>query len=232
MNDSFRVMTYNIHHGVGMDGRLSLERIAEEIRVSEAGIVALQEVDRFLPRSGFRDQIGWLSKKLGLHAAYAPSINMRFCQYGNALLSRYPIVNKRVVYMPGTLERRSILLAELLIDGRKLTVANTHLGIFRTDWARQMPILQDELARMDKPSILLGDFNMVTGNKSMKKLRPRFIKVQLQTKMPTLSYGGEIDHILVNAPTSEAFAWVQPSKASDHQPVVALIKWHPSVISR
>ncbi|WP_409344157.1 endonuclease/exonuclease/phosphatase family protein [Paenibacillus sp. MBLB4367] len=229
MNDSFRVMTYNIHHGRGMDGKVSLERIAEEIRNSDADIVALQEVDRYLPRSGFRDQVGWLSRKLGMHAAYAPSMNMGPIQYGNALLSRYPIAAKRVVYLPGKLERRSLLIAELFIGGQKVTVANTHLGVLRAEWTKQMPILQAELERMDKPSILLGDFNMVTGNKYMKQMKPRFTKISLRTKMPTLSYGGEIDHILVNAPTSEAFAWVQPSDASDHQPVVALIQWHPSV---
>lgn len=225
-DSSLRVITYNIHHGRGMDGKVSLARIAEQIRISEAGIVALQEVDRFIPRSGFRDQFRWLMKELGMYGVFAPSIRMGPCQYGNALFSRYPIVSKRVVFMPGRLERRSVLLAELSTGGGFVTVANTHLGVLSADWVKQMPLFRAELEKLDKPSIVLGDFNMLTGNKYMKKLRPMLKKVALQNPMPTLQYGGEIDHILVNAPTAEAFAWVQSSDASDHHAVVAQIQWN------
>ena len=40
-----RVMTWNIHGGIGVDGELALERIIEVIKRNEPDVVALQEVD-------------------------------------------------------------------------------------------------------------------------------------------------------------------------------------------
>ncbi len=63
----FRVLTSNIHHGEGMDGRIDLARIAKLIRQSRAGIVALQEVEQRTKRNGGVDALGTLEEmtKLG-----------------------------------------------------------------------------------------------------------------------------------------------------------------------
>ncbi|HEX6077405.1 MAG TPA: hypothetical protein VFZ32_19380 [Micromonosporaceae bacterium] len=73
-----RVMCFNIHHGVGLDGRLDLERIARVTESQAAEVVGLQEVDRhFSTRSTFVDQARWLADRLGMHVVFGANLSYR-----------------------------------------------------------------------------------------------------------------------------------------------------------
>ena len=85
-----RVLTYNIHHGEGTDGRIDLERIARVIRAADADLVALQEVDRHTRRSGGVDQAAVIAEALGYEHAFVTAIEFDGGQYGEAVLSRVP----------------------------------------------------------------------------------------------------------------------------------------------
>lgn len=62
-----KVMTFNMHHGVGLDGELNLQRVAKQIRKSGADIIGLNEVDNhYSARSHFKNQ----AKKLAENAEY------------------------------------------------------------------------------------------------------------------------------------------------------------------
>ncbi|CAM4408664.1 endonuclease/exonuclease/phosphatase family protein [Paenibacillus alkaliterrae] len=220
-----RVMTYSIRHGKGMDGKTSLSRIAGEIAKAHPDLVALQGVDRFLPRSGFQDQLKRLAQLLGMHACFSPSVNLFIVQYGNAILSRYPIISKKIQYIGGSKERRSILTAKLQINENTITVVNTHLGVHTKERIKQLPVLWDALDKLEQPAILAGDFNMKMDDPFMKRLNSRWQKITLLNKQPTMDNGGEIDHIFVNMPTEQASARVHPSDASDHYPVIAELRW-------
>ncbi|WNQ12835.1 endonuclease/exonuclease/phosphatase family protein [Paenibacillus aurantius] len=220
-----KIMTFNIHRAEGMDGRTDLGRIAEVIRRSGADVAALQEVDRYQPRSGWKDQIKLLARELGMQSAFAPSLNLRFLQYGNGLLSRFPILEQSFSFMPGLTERRSVLKVRLSVEGRELTVVNTHLGVAERERRKQVPLLMRSLEEVKGPAVLLGDFNMGAGNRLMKPIEEHWAKVHLQRQMKTLVYGGEIDHVLVT-PGITAKAWVTETDASDHYPVTAEMVVH------
>src|SRR4051794_910403 len=81
-----RVLTYNIHHGEGTDGRLDLGRIAGVIKSCQADVVGLQEVDQATERSGGVDQAATLSELTGLHATFGKAIDYRGGAYGLAVL--------------------------------------------------------------------------------------------------------------------------------------------------
>ena len=85
------VLSYNIHHGVGMDGKLDLQRIGKIIKKVNPDIVALQEVELKTKKTGNIDQAKVLAKATGLNYAFGPAINFAGGKYGNAILSRYPI---------------------------------------------------------------------------------------------------------------------------------------------
>jgi endonuclease/exonuclease/phosphatase family metal-dependent hydrolase len=73
-----RVMCFNIHHGVGLDGRLDLERIARVAESQAAEVVGLQEVDRhFSTRSDFVDQARWLADRLSMHVVFGANLSYR-----------------------------------------------------------------------------------------------------------------------------------------------------------
>lgn len=216
-----RVMTYNIQHGKGRDGQTSLHRIAEEIAKANTDVVALQGVDRFLPRSGFRDQLNRLAKQLGMYSCFSPSVNLLIVQYGNAIMSRYPIISKEIQYMSGSIERRSILTARLQVGSETVTVLNTHLGVNTKERVKQIPIFLDALNKLERPAIIAGDFNMGIDDPLMEPLNTHWRKIMLQNNLSTI----EIDHIFVNMPTEQGSAWAQPSAASDHYPIIAELNW-------
>lgn len=224
MND-ISLMTYSVRHGKGLDGKTKVQRIAEEIAKTNADVVALQGIDRYMPRSGFQDQLKKLSKQLGMYSCFSPSVNLLVSQYGNAILSKYPIVKKEITFMRGTKERRSILMAKIQIDEAVVTVINTHLGKSTNERMKQVPILLNTLNQYGQPSILAGDFNMEMADSLMKPFNFHWQKIELQENHPTFKNGKEIDHIFVNMSTESTSAWVQHSDASDHHPVIAHIQW-------
>ena len=107
-----KFVTYNIQYTLGKDGRLDLARIAEAVR--GADIIALQEVDRHMPRTDDIDQPARLAELLPEYFwIYGPPVDLdggersadgrvvnRRRQHGNMLLSRWPILSSRLHLMP------------------------------------------------------------------------------------------------------------------------------------
>lgn len=103
--------SYNIHFGVGQDGRYDIPRLAEAVRAAD--IVCLQEVVQNWPQIGHEDQVLSLSGLLNRYAAFAPMLSLdastldpegrirnRRATFGNAVLSRWPIRHMRVLPLP------------------------------------------------------------------------------------------------------------------------------------
>ena len=115
-----KITTYNIQYGKGKDHKVNIERIISEIK--GADIIALQEVDRFWPRTDYADQAKQVASALpdfhwvygagvDLHADNFPGANKgNRRQFGNMILSRYPIISSRHHLLPkyGSVEALSI----------------------------------------------------------------------------------------------------------------------------
>ena len=130
-----RLVTFNTHHGVGDDGRHDLPRLAKVLAAADADVICLQEVDRhFGDRSEDVDQALLLSRALDMQLAWGPAIDeprpggRPRGEYGNALLSRLPILISDVHRLPGGGEPRSALRTMLELDGGTLWVTATHLS--------------------------------------------------------------------------------------------------------
>ena len=95
-----RVLTYNIHHGEGLDKRLDLERIARIIRSTEPDLVAVQEVDYKTKRTNNLDTPAELAKLTGLHAYFAKAMDYQGGQYGQLILSRHPLTDTKTHLLP------------------------------------------------------------------------------------------------------------------------------------
>ena len=169
--ERLRVVTWNIHHGVGTDGRLDLARLAGGLGALAPDVVGLQEVDRgFDPRSDWRDQAGELAEALGMHLLRAPAIrrpgphaDAPEGEYGLALLTRVPsrLVGLLPLRLPGT-EPRVVLQAEVSTGAGPLTVLVTHLDFGSAAVRRQQA---ERIASLDVtgPALLLADLNARPG---------------------------------------------------------------------
>ncbi|SFL82683.1 endonuclease/exonuclease/phosphatase family protein [Geodermatophilus ruber] len=177
-----RLVTFNIHHGVGDDGRHDLPRLAKLLAAVDADLICLQEVDRYFGgRSEDVDQALLLSRALDLQLAWGPAIDDARAderlrrQYGNALLSRLPILVSDVHQLPGSGEPRSALRTMVELDGGALWVTNTHLT---TGSAGERALQAEAVAALHtgpmETGVLVGDFNAEPGASELGALHERF----------------------------------------------------------
>lgn len=234
----FRVMTYNIHHGEGLDGKVDLERIAELIRKEKADIVALQEVDKGTERTAKRDFPAEFARLTGMSCIFSNNYHYQGGQYGNATLTRFPVKSAtnslyRMV-RPG--EQRGLLQVVLDVSGRDLVLMNTHIDYRPDDTERLANVAElREIIRSYEgtPIILCGDFNDVPNSRTAKAVAEHFIDgwtVAASGNGYTIPAAGptkRIDYIWVSkdAPLKPVKMWVPESNASDHLPVVAEFTW-------
>ena len=85
--NTLRIMSYNIHHGRGMDDTVDIERIGKLILAVNPEVVGLQEVDSMTNRSGNIDIIQLLSEQTGMYATFGYSILHDGGKYGNGMLT-------------------------------------------------------------------------------------------------------------------------------------------------
>lgn len=238
-----KVMTFNIHHGKGIDKQVDLSRIAEVIEKSDADIIGLNEVDKhFSQRSLFEDQTSWLAKQLNKEHFFSPSLSIKsknstmVRQYGNALLSRYPIVKKEghlFDYISGLIEGRSLLNATIQINKQFIQIMVTHLSLNPFLHRKQTEFIVNQLQHFPHPIIIMGDWNMKPGSRGWRKLTD---KVQdtwhvsgkgLGYTYPSFRPKMRLDYIFVSHDLQVIKAEVitQTLKSSDHLPLKATISY-------
>jgi endonuclease/exonuclease/phosphatase family metal-dependent hydrolase len=173
-----RAMTYNIHSGFGEHG-YDLDAIVRGIKHESADLVALQEVDFSLRRTGYVNQAQWLADQLGMHAIMGGT--RRQGRYGNALLTRWPttfVQNHPLTVWPHA--GRACLEAHLTTPKGTIRCYVTHLGLLPQERMVQAVRLTEEIIAADnghEPILLMGDFNTVSRSRVSRHLRNRFTDV-------------------------------------------------------
>ena len=239
--EGVRVMTYNVHACVGMDGELSPERIARLIGQSGANIVCLQELDVFRHRSGNRDQAHAIAMHLEMNFQFHPAWHLEEEQFGNAILTRFPlrvVESKGIHHHKSDRSRRSALWVEVRVDGAtKLQVINTHLSIFPKEQLIQAKELSEEWvqpAALLGPVVLCGDFNARPGSATYRAFASKLSDVESFNNFPTRSTYfspfpvSRVDHIFVTDELVGQHSQVIETRvakvASDHLPLIADLK--------
>ncbi len=158
--ESIKVMSYNIHHGVGADGRLDLKRIGDVIKNSNADVIGLQELDNNWDRSNYVDQAKWLANYLGMEYVYGPNLIIGNTQYGNAVLSKYPIVSSENHFLSGGSERRGLLETVVDFKGTQFRFFNTHIDYLSEGVkTQQIKEVLEWGGKNEGPAIFVGDYN-------------------------------------------------------------------------
>ncbi len=233
---TLRIMTYNIHVGVGMDKKLDLQRIADVINKERPDLVGLQEVDRGVKRTEGKDEIAELARLTRMDYAFAHNLDYQGGQYGVAILSRSLIqnVDHQMFENKREAERRGMLRVEVEFDGRLINFVTTHLDsqyedgrLFETEQLLRL------LTGVKGPLIVVADVNDEPVGSSYKLMLGEFDDawVTSRAKGQGLSYPADkpvkrIDHIFFRKTTGlkARRAWVVDSLASDHVPVMAEVE--------
>lgn len=222
---TLKIVTYNIRGCRDDEGFADPSTIADTLRTLSADVIALQEVDFRLPRSQFVDQIATIADSLHMNYAYAPSLSLVIGTYGNALLSKLPILHAESLALPASWEPRSLLEVTLDWNGEPLHVYVTHLGVKESEHREQIESLLAYL--QEKPyqsSILLGDFNMQPDHPLLGSLRTLYQDpvYDQQDNFVTLKgkhRGRQIDRILLSPDLHFLEAAAPSIGHSDHYPV-------------
>lgn len=233
---TWRVVSYNIHHARGMDDSVDIERIASVLRRLDADIVALQEVDERVERSGREDQAARLGELLGMHHAFGSFMSYQGGRYGMAILSRCAIRSVDPVRLTEGNEPRIALAVEIgQPGGGTLTIVNVHFDWVRDDRFRytQASEVTRYLDGIPGPHILAGDFNDLPESRTLSLFRTRGREAakphERRFTFSSTEPVREIDFVFA----SPAGDWdvsdvevVNEPMASDHLPVVAELEQH------
>jgi endonuclease/exonuclease/phosphatase family metal-dependent hydrolase len=237
-----RVMTYNIHQCIGLDGKCRPERIADIIDDLDPDLVALQEIDVNRPRSGGQDQAHIIASHLGMQHHFFPVWSARDEKYGLAVLSKRPLTVIREALLteacPRTKReaRGAIWVSVDTGNGQPVHFLNLHLGLSARERLLQIDALLGEGWLCNRfssePVIVAGDLNAGPGSQVMKRLQKHLACVQLRAveHRPVRTFASvfplrRIDHILVSQHFHVAKVSVQRNHftvvASDHLPLCA-----------
>lgn len=234
-----RVLSYNIKHGEGVDGKVDLSRAARIIKSVSPDIVALQEVDSGTKRTAQVDQPKVLGELAGMQVVFGDNIPYQGGRYGNAVLSRLPIMRTQNHRLPSFYngEQRGLLEIEVRPRGSKASFLffATHLDYRPQDHERVASAsLINELvaSRGDIAALLVGDLNSEPASRPIQELQKRWKRTTTKS-MLTFPSGDpikQIDYVLYYP----ARRWcVMETKvlderiASDHRPVLAVLKFCP-----
>jgi endonuclease/exonuclease/phosphatase family metal-dependent hydrolase len=217
-------MTWNIHGGVGPDGRHDLARMLALVRHVAPDVLALQEVDARKVRGG-EHPIDLFERVLGHRGIRAAAITTADGDYGQVLLSRWPMSESKVhdISIPGREPRRAIATI-IKAPTSNIYVVAAHLGLKLAERRRQCSQMAEIIASYSLTTIVLGDFNDWMWPGSVQKVLARHLPGRTRHRTfpgawPIL----RLDRIYCRPEHALVRSWVEPAGAevSDHLPVIA-----------
>jgi endonuclease/exonuclease/phosphatase family metal-dependent hydrolase len=239
-----RVLSYNIHKCIGgVDRRYDPQRVAEVINHQHADVLLLQEVDHDVPRSNRDRQVDVLGELVGMrYRSWFPNVDVRGGgSYGNAILSRYPIVEATNIDLSIRFKKKRGVLHGILrvrhddID-RTVHLYNMHLGL--AGFERKLQLLKFlashpfQTLHHDTPVVVGGDLNDVYGGLG-DVLRPAGFRGVDRRPATFPAWGpvraldaifvrGRVDFVKLARCESDL-----ARRASDHRPLIADVRLHP-----
>jgi len=216
-----RIVTFNVQHARRPDGGVDTAALAATVAAWHPDVVALQELDAGVARSGRVDQAAEVARAAGLAVAFGPACRVGARgRYGNALLVRGEVAELANLALPrvGRHERRAVLVAAAIVKGCRLSVAATHLSVDPAEAPAQLAAALDALAARPPPRLLLGDLN----------LRPAAVSAALagrgmvladpsQPTFPAADPRARIDHVAVQGLAVERVEVLAAAPVSDHR---------------
>ena len=236
---TIRVLCYNIHYGQGNDGIYDIQRLANVIKQHKPDLVALQEVDVGVERSGRIHEAQLLGELTGMSVRYGPTQHFQGGLYGNAVLSRLPIVDVVIHPLPYTestaelvtYPRGAIALTVRGPNDKPIRFVSTHFQHnLPEDRVAEAVAINRLFAGDEVPTILAGDMNALPGSEPIRTLLDKWTSTAGDSPEPTApsaSPRSRIDYVFYRPQSAfeliEARVVAEPM-ASDHCPVFAALR--------
>lgn len=234
-----RIVTYNVHSCIGLDGRLSPQRIARVLADLSPDVVALQELDVGRSRTGGADQAAAIAQALCMEMHFAPCMEVTGELYGNAVLSRLPMKLMKAERFPtlaATHEPRGALWVKVQQGTHTIDVITTHLGLTRSERLSQTErLLGPDWVRNPHCGpyvVLCGDLNAGPASPEYGRMASTLQDSQVAggLQKPRRTWFSpfplaRLDHVFVSSSIdvqgTDLIATATARVASDHLPLVA-----------
>ena len=225
-----RVLTYNIHAGRGLDGKLDIERIAKSINDAKPDLVALQELDRRTRRSDGRDLLAELGELTGMASAFGKAIDFQDGEYGVGVLSKFEIVHSKTYRLPTSKgrEQRVALEVKVLPEGLPRSVfVCTHFdhSADATDRLAQAKRVVELFSKGPSAAIVAGDLNATPMDEPIALMKEHW---SLADEQATPTYSSESPNKKIDYLLYEKAIWrvssanvLRDATGSDHLPLLA-----------
>lgn len=232
------VLTYNIYHGEDANGGSNLDAVAGIINSLKPDLVALQEVDNKTARAKGLDLTAELSLRTGMQGVFGKAMDYDGGGYGEAVLSRYPIIETKNNLLPHTAKAEPRAALEVHIElpgGVKMAFVGTHLDHQRDQSNRMMQAkhIMELYENYDLPIVLAGDLNAAPGSDPINLLGGQWYYAAQDDPRPTfpsVKPARKIDYIMYN-PKGRwkvvEMRVIDEKVASDHCPVFAVLELLP-----
>jgi len=233
----FRLITYNIHKGIGgVDRRYRPERIIETLARYDPDIILLQEVDDGVPRSRDHRQVDLLGDALAMpHRAFQRNVSLTQGYYGNAILSRHPLhdIQNLDLTVPLKKRRRALVVRCVMRTEhqRTLLLVNCHLGLAGFERVMHLRKILDSAAirhlHHRTPTIIAGDYNDVWGSLGKRVMEPAGYSAACKAArtFPAIMPVRSLDRIYFRGDLRFDHSFPARTdiarQASDHLPIVA-----------
>lgn len=231
---TLRILTYNIYHGETTDGRVDMDLFASIINEVKPDLVALQEVDKNAKRTGVIDITEELSRRTGLKGHFVKHRDFQGGEYGNAILSRFPVTGIDVIEGYKSTENGiTIPSAKISLSKRtEITFTCAHLSTQLQDRKAQAKQLMGYyIANGRAPMIITGDLNAEPHHEEIKMLFEAFAEADTTFSNTFSTRTGltkKIDYILY--PKNDQWEVLETqvicrSDASDHCAFFAVLRF-------
>jgi endonuclease/exonuclease/phosphatase family metal-dependent hydrolase len=226
-----RIATYNVHRGIGSDGRTDPARILGVLREIDADVYALQEVEA---HDDGADMLAWLGKEMGYHSVPGTTLKRHDGHFGNGVLTRCPVKDKRITDLSWRgREPRGAIAIDLDCSGKPLRVVATHLGLRPAERREQVQqLLHLFREHPHDRSVLLGDLNeWFLWGRPLRRLHRHFKHTPSPATFPASLPFLALDRIWAHPRTMLRKLTVHRTplarSASDHLPLVATLELGP-----
>lgn len=249
-----KIMTYNIASGHTFDhiqsaeeasGKLpyDLHKCADVIASIAPDICGMNEVDNYMSRSGRVSQTEQIGEHTGMKGFFGKAISFDFDAdgaYGNAVLSRFPILEAETIPIPDPerkdehayYETRAVTRVKLDVNGTVVTVLQTHFGLAIAEHQNAQVTLLKLLDQTEGPVILMGDFNIRPSDFLLNPIRERLQDTAALAdgyfktfpSYPCNHPDCKIDYVFVSNHFKPLRLEIPQTSASDHLPYVVEVE--------
>lgn len=234
-----RIMTYNIQHGRDHHtpdrDNILLSQIADVIRELDPVFCTLNEVRNEGKLPDYTNQAKAIGDALGWHHYFAEAIRFDGDNpYGNAIVSKYPIVEAETILIPdpavkkydGYYETRCVLKAVLDMEGKPFTVFTAHFGLNPDEAENAVNTVLTEVRKCNTPFCLQGDFNLQPDSPLLRPIFEELVDTACAGFGPMFTFSSDdpfekIDYIFVSKDVNVLSADAPVVIASDHTPFIA-----------